>query len=135
MSRVRRHSALAGMLVLGGAAAVLAGCGASGGDVSNGKEQFATKCGGCHTLADAGTTGTVGPNLDDAFRAARQQGFEESSFEGVVRYWIEKPEQRREPIMPANLVTGQDADDVAAYVAAVAGRDQESPARPAEPTE
>ncbi len=28
-------------------------------------EFFATNCGGCHTLSEAGTTGTIGPNLDD----------------------------------------------------------------------
>ena len=34
---------------------------------AQGKEVFASAgCGGCHTLADAGATGTVGPNLDDA---------------------------------------------------------------------
>ena len=47
-----------------------AGCGtggiAKGGDPSKGKQLFQAKCGGCHTLAAAGTTGTVGPNLDDA---------------------------------------------------------------------
>ncbi len=26
---------------------------------------FTANCGGCHTLADAGSTGSVGPNLDD----------------------------------------------------------------------
>ena len=31
---------------------------------TNGREIFRTKCGGCHTLAAAGTTGTAGPNLD-----------------------------------------------------------------------
>jgi mono/diheme cytochrome c family protein len=31
---------------------------------TNGKQIFITKCGGCHTLKDAGTTGTQGPNLD-----------------------------------------------------------------------
>jgi len=37
-----------------------------GGDVAKGKELFASSgCGSCHTLADAGTTGTTGPNLDD----------------------------------------------------------------------
>ncbi len=132
--RVRRYSAFAGLLVLAAAAATVAGCGASGGDVANGKQQFAA-CGGCHTLADAGTTATVGPNLDDAFRAARAQGFDQSTFEGIVRYWIEKPEQRSQPLMPPNLVTGQDANDLAAYIASVAGRDQESPPRPAEPIE
>ncbi len=37
------------------------------GDAAAGKELFASSgCGGCHTLADAGTSGTVGPNLDEA---------------------------------------------------------------------
>ena len=38
------------------------------GDPVAGKEVFlgASACGGCHTLADAGSTGTVGPNLDEA---------------------------------------------------------------------
>jgi mono/diheme cytochrome c family protein len=135
VSRFGHHAALAGVLALAAAAAIVAGCGGSGGDVANGEAKFKNGCGGCHTLADAGTTATVGPNLDDAFRAARKQRFEQSSFEGVVRYWIEKPEQRTEPIMPANIVTGKDADDVAAYVASVAGKDPESPPRPAEPIE
>lgn len=135
MSRFRRRSALAGLVLLGAAAATVAGCGAAGGDLANGKTQFVGACGGCHTLADAGTTGTVGPNLDDAFRGAREQDFKQSTFEGVVRYWIEGAEQRTQPVMPRNLVTGQDADDVAAYVAAVAGRDPESPPRPQEPTQ
>ena len=38
----------------------------SGGQTTGGKEIFTANCGGCHTLADAGTTGTVGPNLDQA---------------------------------------------------------------------
>jgi cytochrome c6 len=37
------------------------------GDPVEGKEVFSTQgCGACHTLADAGTSGTIGPNLDDA---------------------------------------------------------------------
>ena len=52
-----------------------AGCGAIGpvsasdGDPAKGKALFIQTCGSCHTLADAGTSGTVGPNLDDAFLA------------------------------------------------------------------
>ena len=135
VSRVRRNAAFASLVLLGAAVATMAGCGGSSEpDLANGKQQFAA-CGGCHTLADAGTTATVGPNLDDAFRGARKQGIDQSTFEGVVRYWIEKPEQRTEPKMPPNLVTGQDADDLAAYIASVAGRDPESPPRPAEPIE
>ncbi len=52
-------------------ALLAAGCGtggiAKGGDPSKGKQLFQAKCGGCHTLADAGTHGQTGPNLDDAF--------------------------------------------------------------------
>ena len=37
------------------------------GDPTAGKQVFLTAgCTGCHTLKDAGSTGTVGPNLDDA---------------------------------------------------------------------
>jgi mono/diheme cytochrome c family protein len=36
------------------------------GDAAAGKEIFTSSCGGCHTLADAGTSGAVGPNLDDS---------------------------------------------------------------------
>ena len=50
---------------------------ATEGDPANGKTIFASAgCGGCHTFSAAGSTGTVGPNLDDAsvdFDAAVQQ--------------------------------------------------------------
>jgi mono/diheme cytochrome c family protein len=36
------------------------------GDAAAGKAIFTEKCGTCHTLGDAGTSGTIGPNLDDA---------------------------------------------------------------------
>ena len=40
---------------------------ATEGDAENGKKIFASAgCGGCHTFSAAGSTGTVGPNLDDA---------------------------------------------------------------------
>ena len=39
---------------------------AVGGDPAAGKVVFTANCGGCHTLADAGTSGTIGPVLDDA---------------------------------------------------------------------
>jgi cytochrome c2 len=101
---------------------VASGCGAGGvtpatGDRTNGKKLFVAKCGGCHTLADAATTGKVGPNLDDAFGPSKRQGFKQSTIRSVVH------EQIAEAVlpMPANLVTGQDAVDVADYVASVAG--------------
>jgi mono/diheme cytochrome c family protein len=44
-----------------------AGCGDGGtGQVADGKAIFTSHCGGCHTLADAGATGVVGPNLDQS---------------------------------------------------------------------
>ena len=39
-----------------------------------GKGLFQQKCAACHTLADAGTTGTIGPNLDDAFLPRQAAG-------------------------------------------------------------
>jgi mono/diheme cytochrome c family protein len=105
-----------------------AGCGTGGlaknGDATSGKSLFVQSCGSCHTLADAGTQGTIGPNLDDAFAADRAQGFEESTFRNVVLGQIREPvtdPPTGVPGMPANLVKGQDAQDVAAYVASVAG--------------
>ena len=83
-----------------------------------GKELFVAKCGACHMLAHAQTTGTVGPNLDDAFTQDRADGVKSTSIQGLVDYWIQYP--NTEGVMPAMLYTGQDAQDVAAYVATVA---------------
>jgi len=111
-----------------GVAAALSGCGVTnpGENVVNGKQQFVAKCGSCHVLSRAGTKGITGPNLDMAFARARQDGFGESTFEGIVHRQIGQPGRRQQvdpntkkrlPPMPANLVTGEDARDVAAYVA------------------
>jgi cbb3-type cytochrome c oxidase subunit III len=105
------------------AASVLAaGCGTGGkaaanADQANGAKLFTEQCGACHVLAAAGSKGTTGPNLDDAFGPSRKQGFKESTIQNVVLDQIREPS----PPMPKNLVTGQDAQDVAFYVAAVAG--------------
>jgi mono/diheme cytochrome c family protein len=85
-----------------------------------GKQLFATNCGACHTLSHANTTGDVGPNLDDAFRQDRADGVKSTSIEGLVDYWIQYPNTQGR--MPAMLLKGQDAQDVAAYVAAVAAK-------------
>jgi mono/diheme cytochrome c family protein len=87
----------------------------------NGKELFIGKgtCGSCHALARAGTKGTQGPDLDQAFAQARRDGMNDETIEGVVRRQIAHP--RRDSIMPADLVTGDDARDVATYVGESAG--------------
>ncbi len=113
---------------MGGGLLIAAGCGGQdslSGDPEAGKELFvgAGGCAGCHTLADSGAPPSViGPNLDDSFRAARQAGFDEEQFAGVVLRWIREAQQP----MPRDLVVGQDAKDVAAYVASVAGREPDS---------
>jgi plastocyanin len=101
-----------------------AGCGGNSSDDSDvvaGKQLFVKKCGSCHTLNRAGTKGTTGPNLDQAFQRAEKDGFGETAIRGVVKKQIEYPNRSPElgGLMPAKLVTGQDADNVAAYVASV----------------
>jgi mono/diheme cytochrome c family protein len=87
-------------------------------DLVRGKQLFVSKCGACHTLSHAGTQGTIGPNLDDAFRQDRADGIKSTSLEGFVDGWIQYP--NTQGVMPARIYTGQDAQDVAAYVAYVA---------------
>jgi mono/diheme cytochrome c family protein len=89
-------------------------------DVVRGKELFVTKCGICHTLSHANTSGTTGPNLDVAFRQDRIDGIKSTSIQGLVDGWIQYP--NTQGVMPAMLLKGQDATDVAAYVALVAAR-------------
>ena len=93
----------------------LAACGRDEPDLSNGKAQFVQRCGSCHSLGRAGTQGQTGPNLDAAFRAALRAGESRDTVEGVVRDQISHV--RKSSAMPKNLVTGNDARDVAAYVA------------------
>jgi mono/diheme cytochrome c family protein len=128
-------AAVAGLAVV----LMLAACGTGGSvsgasaDVQNGRKLFsgAGGCAGCHTLAAAGSTATIGPNLDAAFAEARAEGFKESAILDIVHDQIKFPGQypvrQGDPNflpanMPANLVKGQDAIDVAAFVAANAGK-------------
>lgn len=131
---IRRAVLLAALIPVAG---LLAACDGSpdiaGADLENGKQKFSQSCAACHALDDAGTpspalsNAAAGPNLDDAFRGSREQGFKESQFAGVVLQWIEQPQFP----MPAELVTGADAEDVAAYIARVAGTSPDSTVRPA----
>ncbi|MFY9265048.1 MAG: plastocyanin/azurin family copper-binding protein [Solirubrobacterales bacterium] len=106
---------------------VIAGCGNdSKPDLVNGKDLFAAKCGSCHTLARVPTAkGVVGPNLDDAFVQSRRDGMLDSTIAGVTEKQIAFPSLKLTPAslnMPADIVTGIDARDVAAYVGYAAGR-------------
>jgi mono/diheme cytochrome c family protein len=119
-------------------AALVVGCGGSGSDTveqqtatagapeqpnleqplspaeSHGRDLFVQHCGSCHTFAAAGTVGQIGPNLEDiavneadVLHAIRTGGGRHSHGAGG-----------KTGNMPRNLVTGQDAQDVAAFVAA-----------------
>jgi mono/diheme cytochrome c family protein len=114
--------------LLGTLALLAAGCGTGGpveqGDANAGQKLFTANCGSCHTLGNAGTHGTIGPNLDAAFEAAQQRDYPESTIRNVVGMQIKYPNSSPAtgaPGMPPNIVKGQDVDDVASYVACVAG--------------
>ncbi|HXP28286.1 MAG TPA: plastocyanin/azurin family copper-binding protein, partial [Solirubrobacteraceae bacterium] len=85
-----------------------------------GKQVFVAKCGSCHTLARAETKGLVGPNLDEAFRASIAEGEGRAIVRGIVEKQIQIPNP--EGAMPKNLISGDKAKDVAAYVAEVTAK-------------
>jgi mono/diheme cytochrome c family protein len=115
------------------AALVVSGCagrtvGSKGADLNQGKTLFVKYCGGCHTLADAATAGTVGPNLDDSFRAARSPaggGFDKSTFFQITldQMRLAAPPMPHFDEEPQKLPEEQ-LVDIAAYVANVAGVEQ-----------
>ena len=79
------------------------------GDAAAGKEVFASAgCVSCHTLADAGSTGAVGPNLDDAKPSSDLVVDRVTNGKGVMPPFAEQ-------------LTEQQIQDVAAYVSSVAG--------------
>ncbi|HXC24203.1 MAG TPA: plastocyanin/azurin family copper-binding protein [Solirubrobacteraceae bacterium] len=85
-----------------------------------GKQQFVAKCGSCHALARASTKGTVGPDLDEAFRASLEEGLERSAVQTVVEGQVQNP--NRLGVMPGGLAQGTTLTDIAAYVAEAADR-------------
>ena len=130
---------------LAAAALLAAGCGYGGAanaggarpDTQSGQQLFTQSCGSCHTLSAAGTSGTIGPDLDNAFAADVQEGYPQSVIENVVLDQIRLGSGpgpiatysngklgnfKVQTQMPANIVKGQDALDVASYVASVAGQ-------------
>ena len=122
-------------MALIGAIVPLAGCGgravdSSAGDVTQGKQLFVQNCGGCHTLRDAATLGTVGPNLDDAFHGAREESggsFDESTFFQITldQMRLAAPPMPDYDSGPQKLPEDQ-LVSIAAYVASVAGTEPEA---------
>jgi cytochrome c553 len=136
----RRRAAIAAVLVVS-ASAVVAACGEEGvslnakrGEsptVKRGAELFAARCSGCHTLSAAGTQGsntgvkyqerTDGPNLDQRKETTDQvlYAIRNGGFSGAI--------------MPQNVAVGQDAQDIAEFVAAYAGTNTKVPKTPQVP--
>jgi mono/diheme cytochrome c family protein len=112
------------LAALAAIALAASGCGTGTADIERGRTLFVQKCGTCHAMAQAGTTAQIGPSMDAAFAAARDSGQTSSTVEGIVKAQVEYPRPSSENpavSMPAMIVTGQDLDDVAAYVGAYAG--------------
>jgi heme/copper-type cytochrome/quinol oxidase subunit 1 len=82
----------------------------AGGAADPAQTQFASTCGSCHVLSAAGTSGTVGPDLDQT-KPSKQQVLSAIQNGGLGS-----------GTMPADLLTGADAEAVAAYVAENAGK-------------
>jgi len=128
---------LSATIAIACSALVLAACGSEGvsvsGDASDqeveGAEIFASHCAGCHTLSAAGTRGSgnralraQGPNFDQRLETEDEVLFaiRNGGFSGAI--------------MPQNIVTGDQADAVAAFVANYAGTDVEESPRPGQST-
>jgi mono/diheme cytochrome c family protein len=104
------------------------GISASKGDPNyNGAVLFSTHCSGCHTLSAAGTQGTgnrsirtQGPNLNERTESYGDALFaiENGGFSGAI--------------MPQNIVVGEEAEEVARFVAKYAGQDATESPRPGE---
>lgn len=77
----------------------------------HGRELFGQICQQCHTLAEAGAVGKVGPNLDKL-----------KPPKALILDAVLHGRARGAGRMPAGLYQGKDAEDVASFVAAVAGR-------------
>ena len=131
----RRTLRIASALAAAAGLAAASGCSSSSGSESSadlvaGKQLFVQRCGSCHVLNRAGTKGVTGPNLDEAFHRAKLDGMDAASVRGMVYQQIKYPSMggvEGTGQMPADLVSGDDVNSVAAYVARAAaapGEDQ-----------
>ncbi|MEI6663080.1 MAG: plastocyanin/azurin family copper-binding protein [Actinomycetes bacterium] len=125
IKNLRTRGLMAGVSVAA-IALLVSGCGAdmvsqsANTNLADGKKQFVAKCGACHVLSRTGSKGVTGPNLDSAYRQALADGFPRSTYQGIINHQILYPNPNG--AMPANLVSGQAARNIAAYVAWAADR-------------
>ena len=87
-------------------------------DLQAGKELFVTNCGSCHTLYKARTDGVVGPNLDELLAPPSPTEPDPKTLEPRVINAIENGVAGR---MPAGILSGAQAEEVAKFVSSVAG--------------
>lgn len=120
--RLPGHRPLAALALIGVVAVAATGCGREHEpDLVNGKALFVQKCASCHGLNRANAQGVQGPNLDESFEVALREGMNQETVQGIVKRQIANV--RRGSEMPEDLVEGDDATDVAAYVASVIGKE------------
>lgn len=87
-------------------------------ELEEGKQLFVTNCGACHTLYKAGTDGVVGPNLDELLAPPSPTPPDPSTIKPRVLSAVEGGIAGR---MPAGILTGPQAEQVADFVSQVAG--------------
>jgi mono/diheme cytochrome c family protein len=90
----------------------------------HGRILFAKNCSTCHTLKAAHGAGKVGPNLDVLIAGINGSSVQDTTKNRVtfIKDAIANGRARGAGQMPAELLDGQDAQDVANFVARVAGR-------------
>jgi mono/diheme cytochrome c family protein len=90
-----------------------------------GKHLFEVNCGTCHTLYAAGTDGNFGPNLDDLLAPtgpATSKSTINATKQRVLNAIENGVDSSTPGRMPAGVIAGQQADQVAAFVASEAGK-------------
>jgi cytochrome c551 len=85
---------------------------------TRGRELFAQRCVACHTLSAVKSVGRIGPNLD--VRVGEELS-SPTARKALVENAIAEGRARGLGQMPAMLYQGKEAQEVAAFVAAVAG--------------
>lgn len=117
---LKRQSAPGGATA-GGAGGGTSGSGGAtaGGDLAAiGRETFTSTCGGCHTLADAGTSGAVGPDLDTAIRGQSAAEIRESIVDPGAK--ITSGYSNDMPATFSDTLSAEQIDGLVSYLTSVA---------------